>query len=208
MGDECCGESSTSSPCILLGSSTASDDEEEDDERSSMSEEKWMRGKRQEFVESCLRLRPATVDFYEKKLAKRSKAHALALAQAEREFCELSRAHAELEVSAEARLRALRQTLERQAQERLKKELARRDAAFAKRLAEAARLRERERLEHSRQLEILKEKHEVQRARKDVAYATLSRKYDELKITLDTVAAERTRRLDDDRHPCPEVGFQ
>lgn len=150
-------------------------------------------------MESCLRLRPATVDFYEKKLAKRSEAHAVALLQAEREFADLSRAHANLEASVDSRMRALRQTVERQAQERLRKELAKKDAVFAKRLAEAARLRERDKIAHSRQLETLHDKHEVQTAKQNAAYARLARKYDELKVTLDAVAAERTRH-DGDHH--------
>lgn len=174
--------------------------------------------KRDSFVQACrlvserrgrLGQSYADVEYYERKLARRAAAHAEALAEAEAQCDSLSSECQTLEemvdeLSAQIRakdgelkrlrneqgrrLEAMRLTLERQLDNRLKSELAKRDSQVASQLAQNARLRESDSARYAEQVTALKNAHEVDLAKQGVAYAALSRKYEEVKSTLARLA--------------------
>lgn len=151
----------------------------------------------------------ADVEYYERKLERRAAAHAEALAEAEAQCDSLSSECQTLEEMVDElsiqirakdgelqrlrneqtrRLEAMRLTLERQLENRLKSELAKRDSQIASQLAQTARLRESEAARYAEQVAALKVAHEVALAKQGVAYGALARKYEEVKTTLARLA--------------------
>lgn len=210
----CCSEEAdeASKACHLVVARAVTPEKDEVDLAAKMRSETFA-VQRQRFVESCRELSAAgptsAESYYERKLARRDAAHASALAEAEAQYGELSEAFEALQRShddlidqleakdaalrtlradSERRTIVIRATVERQFNEKLQRELRSRETVVAARLARAARLRETDLARHKRELKQIANDHEVHLAKQGAAYASLARKYDELKSTLARLA--------------------